>query len=175
MSPVMTSDSVVLFLCGDVMLGRGIDQSLPHPSDPQLYEPVVRSALEYVQLAEAVNGPIPCAVPPGYVWGDALPELACFRPTARIVNLETSITKSATYLPKGINYRMSPETSEPLPPQRSIAARWRTTRPEELRANGTGRSDEEQIANGLRQQVIALGGEAVGARAGDGTASGIAA
>jgi len=27
------SVSLTLFLCGDVMTGRGIDQVLPHPSD----------------------------------------------------------------------------------------------------------------------------------------------
>jgi poly-gamma-glutamate capsule biosynthesis protein CapA/YwtB (metallophosphatase superfamily) len=27
-----------LFLCGDVMLGRGIDQIFPYPSDPRLYD-----------------------------------------------------------------------------------------------------------------------------------------
>jgi poly-gamma-glutamate capsule biosynthesis protein CapA/YwtB (metallophosphatase superfamily) len=105
----MTANSVRLFLCGDMMLGRGIDQILPHPSEPQLHEPVVRSALEYVRLAEAANGPIPRAVAPEYVWGDALSELARFRPAARIINLETSITTSAAFLPKGINYRMNPE------------------------------------------------------------------
>ena len=31
-------DPVTLFLCGDVMTGRGIDQVLPHPSDPRIYE-----------------------------------------------------------------------------------------------------------------------------------------
>ena len=100
---------ILLFVCGDVMLGRGIDQILPHPSDPRLQEPVVRSALEYVRLAEAVNGPIPRGVPPGYVWGDALSELTRAQPQARIINLETSATKFGTFLPKGINYRMNPE------------------------------------------------------------------
>lgn len=33
------ANTVTLFLCGDVMTGRGIDQILPHPSAPQLYEP----------------------------------------------------------------------------------------------------------------------------------------
>jgi poly-gamma-glutamate capsule biosynthesis protein CapA/YwtB (metallophosphatase superfamily) len=104
----MIAGSVLLFLCGDVMVGRGIDQILPHPSDPRLHEPVVRSAIEYVRLAEAASGPIPRAVPPDYVWGEALRELARVRPAVRIINLETSVTKSAAYLPKGINYRMHP-------------------------------------------------------------------
>jgi poly-gamma-glutamate capsule biosynthesis protein CapA/YwtB (metallophosphatase superfamily) len=105
----MTVNSVPLFLCGDVMLGRGIDQILPHPSGQRLHEPIVRSALEYVRLAEAAGGPIPRTVALDYVWGEALSELMRFRPTLRIINLETSVTKSAAYLPKGINYRMNPE------------------------------------------------------------------
>src|SRR5438128_2143909 len=48
-----------LFLCGDVMTGRGIDQALPHPANPILYEPYVRDAREYVHLAEKAHGPIP--------------------------------------------------------------------------------------------------------------------
>lgn len=101
--------SVLLFLCGDVMLGRGIDQILPYPGDPWLHETYMRSALEYLRLAEAANGVIPRASPFDYVWGEALSELAHAQPQARIINLETSITKSAAYLPKGINYKMSPE------------------------------------------------------------------
>jgi len=27
-------DLVTMFLCGDVMTGRGVDQILPHPGDP---------------------------------------------------------------------------------------------------------------------------------------------
>lgn len=104
-----TRHSVLLSLCGDVMLGRGIDQILPRPCDPVLHEPIVTSALEYVRLAEAVSGPVPRAVAPDYVWGDALSEWTRFRPAARIINLETSVTKSAAHLPKGINYRMNPE------------------------------------------------------------------
>jgi hypothetical protein len=30
-----------LFLCGDVMLGRGIDQVLPQPCDPAIHESYV--------------------------------------------------------------------------------------------------------------------------------------
>jgi len=38
---------ISLFLCGDVMTGRGIDQVLPHPVDPVLYERRVCDAREY--------------------------------------------------------------------------------------------------------------------------------
>ena len=100
--------SIVLALCGDVMTGRGIDQILPHPVDPRLHEAYVSSALDYVWLAERANGAIDRPVSFAYVWGEALAELDRARPDARVVNLETSITRSDDYQPKGINYRMSP-------------------------------------------------------------------
>ncbi|MEJ2761447.1 MAG: CapA family protein [Gammaproteobacteria bacterium] len=104
-----SGDEATLFLCGDVMTGRGMDQVLPHPSDPRLFEPAVSSALDYVELAERANGPIPKPVAFDYPWGDALEELKRRRPDKRIINLETSVTRSEDALPKGINYRMSPE------------------------------------------------------------------
>lgn len=103
------SDSVTMFLAGDVMLGRGIDQILPHPGNPHLYESGTASAATYLELAEAAHGPIPRPVDFSYVWGDALPALQSVRPEARIINLETSVTKSAQPDPKGINYKMNPE------------------------------------------------------------------
>lgn len=103
-----------LFLCGDVMTGRGIDQVLAHPCSPVLHESHTQSALDYVRLAEDANGPIPRRVAPSYVWGAALDELDRTRPNARIINLETSITSSDDYVPKGINYRMSPENADCL-------------------------------------------------------------
>lgn len=100
-----------LFLCGDVMTGRGIDQILPHPCPPRLHEDYVQSAVDYVRLAEATNGSIPRPVRPDYIWGEALDALRRLRPDARIVNLETAITRSEDFLAKGINYRMSPENA----------------------------------------------------------------
>lgn len=100
-----------LFLCGDVMTGRAIDQIMPKPCDPEIHEPYMGSALDYVLLAERASGPIPRAVAPAYVWGDVIAELDRFRPDARIVNLETAVTRSPHWVPKGINYRMSPENA----------------------------------------------------------------
>jgi poly-gamma-glutamate capsule biosynthesis protein CapA/YwtB (metallophosphatase superfamily) len=97
-----------LFLGGDVMTGRAIDQILPRPSDPRLREPFMKSALGYLRLAEGVSGPIPRPANFAYIWGDALRELARRKPDLRIVNLETSITTSEDWVPKGINYRMHP-------------------------------------------------------------------
>ena len=51
---------------------------------------------------------------PSYIWGAALDHLHRVRPDARVINLETSITRSDAYIPKGINYRMSPENAECL-------------------------------------------------------------
>jgi poly-gamma-glutamate capsule biosynthesis protein CapA/YwtB (metallophosphatase superfamily) len=107
------TESLTLFLCGDVMIGRGIDQILPHPGDPRLQETNVGSAKSYVQLAERVNGPIPAPVDFSYVWGDALDELRRAAPQGRIINLETSVTRSRDYAPKGINYKMNREYSLP--------------------------------------------------------------
>ncbi len=103
-----------IFLCGDVMAGRGIDQVLPHPCPPLLHENYVGSAVDYVHLAERANGPVPRPADISYVWGAALDEWKRARPHARVVNLETSITRSDAYEPKGINYRMSPENARTL-------------------------------------------------------------
>jgi len=98
-----------LFLCGDVMTGRGIDQVLPHPGDPTLHEPYIHDAGHYAQLAERFSGTIPRPVTCDYIWGDALPELDRAGVDARIINLETSITSSDDYWRgKEIHYRMSP-------------------------------------------------------------------
>lgn len=102
--------SIRLFLCGDVMTGRGIDQVLPHPCNPHLFEPWARSALRYVELAERASGPIGRALDFEYPWGDALEVLQVRRPDARIVNLETAVTTSEDWQTgKGIHYRMSPD------------------------------------------------------------------
>jgi poly-gamma-glutamate capsule biosynthesis protein CapA/YwtB (metallophosphatase superfamily) len=107
--------AVTLFLCGDVMTGRGVDQILQHPNTPELQEPYVCDAREYVALAEAANGPVPRGVIGGYVWGDALGELDRVLPDARIINLETSVTRSAAFWPaKGIHYRMHPRNVDCL-------------------------------------------------------------
>jgi len=104
----MDAPDFSLFLCGDVMTGRGIDQILPHPSDPLIHESYIRNAIDYVTLAERVNGPIPRAVSDDYIWGEALHMLDQMTPDKRIVNLETSVTTSDNWMPKGINYRMNP-------------------------------------------------------------------
>lgn len=102
--------TIKLFLSGDVMTGRGIDQVLPNSVDPILYEAYVKDARDYVLLAERENGKIARPVDYKYIWGDALRLWEQNAPDLRIINLETSITTSDKAWPgKGIHYRMHPE------------------------------------------------------------------
>jgi poly-gamma-glutamate capsule biosynthesis protein CapA/YwtB (metallophosphatase superfamily) len=103
------SSNVRLFLCGDLMTGRGIDQVLAHPCEPHLFESYMRSACGYVELAEQAVGPIGRGLDCAYPWGDALATLDRMQPHARIVNLETAVTTSEdAQVGKGIHYRMNP-------------------------------------------------------------------
>jgi len=169
------------------MTGRGIDQILPQPSAPHLYEPYVDSALEYVALAERASGPLARPVRPAYIWGDALAELARARPQARIVNLETAVTTSEDAWPaKGIHYRMNPANVACLCAaeidccvlannhvldwgHRGLAETLDTLRAAGMRTAGAGRDENEAcapaevpLANGSRVLVFAYGMESSG-------------
>jgi poly-gamma-glutamate synthesis protein (capsule biosynthesis protein) len=103
------SRDVTLFLAGDVMTGRGVDQALPCPSDPRLYEPYVKTAVEYVRLAETHSGPVPRPMEFAAIWADVIDEIAHRQAAVCVVNLETAVTVSEDAWPgKGINYRMHP-------------------------------------------------------------------
>lgn len=98
-----------LFLCGDVMTGRGIDQILPYPTDPVIYEPYITDARDYINLAQRKNGIFKTPGHFHYIWGDALKQFKLHNPDFRIINLETSVTESKNYwIGKGINYKMNP-------------------------------------------------------------------
>lgn len=178
---------MTLFLCGDVMTGRGVDQILPHPSGHRIFEPYVEDAREYVALAEARNGPIGRPVTPPYIWGEALPELARVGPDVRIVNLETSITTSDDYWRgKGINYRMHPENIDCLTAAHvdvcglannhvldygypGLSETLDTLRRAGIQHAGAGRTLAEAgapaivpLANGIRVLVFAVGSETSG-------------
>jgi poly-gamma-glutamate synthesis protein (capsule biosynthesis protein) len=100
----------VVFLTGDVMTGRAIDQVLPHPGDPRLRESVVRDARTYVRLAEETNGSIPAPIDFSWPWGEALGILDDAAPDVRLINLETSITGRGEFAPhKRVHYRMHPD------------------------------------------------------------------
>lgn len=101
---------LTLFLSGDVMTGRGIDQILAHPADPQLHEPYVKDARQYVELAEQEHGEIITPVDDRYIWGIGLDALQEIDPAVRLINLETSVTSSDRFWEeKRIHYRMSPK------------------------------------------------------------------
>src|SRR5262249_21769991 len=103
------AEPIRMFLCGDVMTGRGIDQVLPHPGDPALYESYVRDAREYARLAELAHGPISRPVGFDYIWGDALVKMDPTRTDVRIINLETAVTESDDFWRgKPVLYRMHP-------------------------------------------------------------------
>ncbi|KAL1917105.1 uncharacterized protein VTP21DRAFT_5303 [Calcarisporiella thermophila] len=110
--PNLQSDPVNLFLCGDVVLGRGIDQILAHSCPPILYESYVKDARHYILLAIKKNGQLPTNPPvqPHYLWGCLLEEFQKHKPDVKIINLETSITSSDTPWPhKPVCYRMHPD------------------------------------------------------------------
>ena len=111
----MADDTLTLLMGGDVMLGRGVDQILPHPGDPQLQEPYVHDARRYVDLAEKANGPIGRPVAYSWPWGDAVELVDAIDPDARLINLETSITADGAFAPgKAIHYRMHPDNISSL-------------------------------------------------------------
>ncbi|MFD7845851.1 CapA family protein [Nocardia sp. NPDC059764] len=108
-SPPPQQTPFAVLLGGDVMLGRGVDQILPHPGDPLLRERWVEDARRYVEIAEKTNGPIPRPVDFGWPWGDIGPVIDQLAPALRLINLETAITRDGEYAPrKGIHYRMNP-------------------------------------------------------------------
>ena len=105
-------ERVTLFLCGDVMTGRGVDQVLPHPSDPAIHERYMRRASGYVDIAEDAHGQIPQPAAFDYIWGEALAEFKRADPDAKLINLETAVTTSNEYWKgKGIHYRMHPDNA----------------------------------------------------------------
>jgi poly-gamma-glutamate capsule biosynthesis protein CapA/YwtB (metallophosphatase superfamily) len=100
----------VIFLTGDVMTGRAIDQLLSHPGDPTLRESVVTDARTYIKLAEQTNGPIPAPIDYAWPWGEALEIVEQFAPDVRLLNLETSITAGGEFARgKAVHYRMHPD------------------------------------------------------------------
>jgi poly-gamma-glutamate capsule biosynthesis protein CapA/YwtB (metallophosphatase superfamily) len=100
----------VIFLTGDVMTGRAIDQLLPHAGDPTLRESVVSDARTYISLAEQASGRIPAPIDFAWPWGEALEIVEEFAPDVRLLNLETSITARGEFARgKVVHYRMHPD------------------------------------------------------------------
>lgn len=104
------SHIIHMFFCGDVMTGRGIDQLLPHPGNPLLHESYMKDAGKYIELGEQAYGPVQKPAGTPYIWGDAIEELERMAPDVRLINLETSITRSDDHWKgKTVHYRMHPE------------------------------------------------------------------
>ncbi|CAN5841153.1 hypothetical protein BH23ACT4_BH23ACT4_09540 [soil metagenome] len=72
----MTGEPVRLFVSGEVMTGRGIDQTWRLPVSRRCTSRGLSPLSRYVE----------------YVWGDALAVLRESGVDARIINLETSVT-----------------------------------------------------------------------------------
>ncbi len=104
------SDILTVALGGDVMLGRGVDQILAHPGEPELREAYLHDARGYVRLAETANGPIPRPVEWSWPWGEAVALLDDIAPDVRLINLETTITADGQFADrKPVCYRMHPD------------------------------------------------------------------
>ena len=106
----MVGDSdVTVLLGGDVMLGRGVDQILPHPSDPEMRELYLGDARGHVRLAEHANGPIAPPVDWRWPWGEVLALLDEAGADIRLINLEATITADGEFADrKPVCYRMHP-------------------------------------------------------------------
>ena len=159
----MAGGLMTLFLCGDVMLGRGVDQILPDPCDPELREGYVSDARSYVRLAERVNGPIPQPVSFCWPWGDALDVLDHLAPDARVINLETSVTRSADFMPgKAVHYRMSPGNMPSLAAVRPDACALANNHVLDLGRSGLRETLDTLAGAGLR--AVGAGRDAAEAR-----------
>jgi len=107
---VRSPNSIKLFLAGDVMLGRLVDQIFPvHCVDEE----------EHVHAMNLIKHRNPALFKTiqeqghKYVWGDVLP--AILSSDIKMINLETSVTTSDTKWPrKAFNYRMHPANLEAL-------------------------------------------------------------
>ncbi len=99
-----------LFLGGDVMLGRGVDQIMKYKGDPELKESFIKDARYYVpdemkKFTQPGN-----FVLDNYIWNDLLKDPNFLESDLKIVNLETSVTESDEYdLQKEIHYKMHPK------------------------------------------------------------------
>ncbi len=152
-APIMESPMIKLFLAGDVMTGRGIDQILPHPNAPEIFEPYLTSARDYVRLVETTHGPLETPVDPAYIWGEALAALDAAAPDLRLVNLETSITTSDSRANKQIHYRMHPKNIACL-----TAARLDGVALANNHVLDWGRAGLEETLGGLASAGIAAAG-----------------
>ena len=161
----MAGDSsvVTVLLGGDVMLGRGVDQILRRPGDPQLREPYLRDARGYIRLAEHANGPIPRPVDWNWPWGEVLPVLDEAAPDVRLINLETTITAGGQFAArKTVCYRMHPDNLPALTALRPNVCALANNHI--LDFGYQGLTDTVVALTGARIQAVGAGADLVAAR-----------
>ena len=104
-----TPNDIRLSFAGDLMLGRGVDQVLKFPTDSRLYENAVKNSKEYVLLIQS-ELKRQNKVYELLFWSPIMNDFHKFQSHLFFINLETAITHSLTPYPKGINYKLSPDT-----------------------------------------------------------------
>lgn len=110
---------MLLFFCGDVMLGRAVDQIFEFKNKPQIYESYYKDARCYIPKTmlkniQKSNYDKKCNIsnivlPYEYIWGDLLKSNLFIKSKLRIINLETSITTSTSPQDKSVLYKMHPK------------------------------------------------------------------
>ncbi|CAL6332490.1 unnamed protein product [Bathycoccus prasinos] len=96
------------------MPGRGVDAVMPSPCAREIREGFCKDAFDYARLAEQKQkrrfADTKKKVSARDVLGEVAKVIERFEPHARMLNLETSVTKKSSFYPhKGINYRASEE------------------------------------------------------------------
>ncbi|CAL6328348.1 unnamed protein product [Bathycoccus prasinos] len=109
-----SSSQIRLFLAGDFMPGQGVDAVMPSPCAREIREGFCKDAFDYARLAEQKQkrrfADTKKKVSARDVLGEVAKVIERFEPHARMLNLETSVTKKSSFYPhKGINYRASEE------------------------------------------------------------------
>lgn len=82
-------------LMGDVMTGRGLEQARATAAPPELHEPSIRDARDYLALVERTSGPVPRPVAPDYPWDAAQSALEDAGCDLRLINLADLEAKGA--------------------------------------------------------------------------------
>jgi poly-gamma-glutamate synthesis protein (capsule biosynthesis protein) len=103
-----TSDCLRIFLGGDVMTGRAIDQLFHTHNADGFGKPKDIPAQQYLVASAKLNGAEILPLSHDYIWGVALSILDNANVDLRLVNLETAITTAAAWDKKAFNFRMHP-------------------------------------------------------------------
>ncbi|MEV6815154.1 CapA family protein [Micromonospora sp. NPDC051296] len=147
----MPDGDLTIFLGGDVMTGRGVDQILPRPGSPELRERAVGDARQYVALAESASGPIPRPADPAWPWGDLRSVLAEAHPDVRLVNLETAVTRRGSHASgKAIHYRMHPDNIACLTAARLDVCALANNHVLDFGVDGLAETHDTLLAAGIR-------------------------